>query len=104
MGGFNGYHRDVVGDVFFPLQCAISLGPSGRDDGGELALLDVRPGRKRHFKQVSTDPGDAVLFCTRDRLCPIAGLYGLQPVLHGVTEVREERYSIGLPFHEYAGD
>lgn len=33
----------------------------------------------------------------------IAGLYGHQPVMHGVQEVRAERYAVGIPFHEYAG-
>lgn len=52
---------------------------------------------------IPTEIGDAVIFCTRDRLTPIAGLYGRQPVLHGVQEVRAERFAIGIPFHDYAG-
>jgi hypothetical protein len=34
---------------------------------------------------------------------PIAGLYGRQPVMRGVQEVRAERYALGIPFHDYAG-
>ena len=46
--------------------------------------------------------GDALLFCTRDRLVPIGGVYGLQPVKHGVAEITDgTRVVLGLPFHEY---
>jgi uncharacterized protein len=102
-GGFNAFHRDVHGAMFFPLQMAVSLGPATREDGGELALVDQRPGKRKRVRVVGTDPGDAVVFCTRDRLSPIAGLYGRQPVLHGVQEVRAERFAVGIPFHDYAG-
>jgi hypothetical protein len=32
----------------------------------------------------------------------VAGVLGLQPVLHGLTGVgTTERYALGLPFHEH---
>jgi uncharacterized protein len=102
-GGFNGFHRDLHGTVVFPLQLAVSLGPAAIDDGGELALVDDRPGKRKRVRVLRTDIGDAAVFCTRDRLCPIAGLYGRQPVMHGVQEVRAERYAAGIPFHDYLG-
>lgn len=102
-GGFNGFHRDVHGALFFPLQLAISLGPARLADGGEFALVDERPGKRKRVRVLATDVGDAIVFCTRDRLTPIAGLYGRQPVMHGVQVVRAERYTVGIPFHDYAG-
>ncbi len=102
-GGFNGFHRDVYGSIYFPLQMAVSLGPSRSTDGGEFALVDDRPGKRKRIRVLPTDIGDAIIFCTRDRLAPIAGLYGRQPVMHGVQEVRAERYAVGIPFHDYAG-
>ena len=46
--------------------------------------------------------GDAVLFCTRDRLVRVGDVYGLQPVKHGVTPIAAGmRYVLGVPFHEY---
>jgi hypothetical protein len=102
-GGFNGFHRDVHGAIYFPLQLAVSLGPAALGDGGEFALVDDRPGKRKRVRTVATGPGDAVIFCTRDRLCPIAGLYGRQPVMHGAQEVRCERYVVGIPFHDYQG-
>jgi uncharacterized protein len=101
--GFNGFHRDVYGSIYFPLQMAISLGPALFADGGEFALVDDRPGKRKRIRVIPTDIGDAIVFCTRDRLTPIAGLYGRQPVMHGVQEVRAERYAVGIPFHDYAG-
>jgi hypothetical protein len=102
-GGFNGFHRDVYGSIYFPLQLAVSLGPARSADGGELALIDDRPGKRKRVRALATEPGDAIVFCTRDRLTPIAGLYGRQPVMHGVQEVRAERFAVGIPFHDYAG-
>jgi hypothetical protein len=101
-GGFNAFHRDVFGDVVFPLQLAITLGPGSSDDGGgELLLRDERPGKER-VTRVATRVGDGVLFCTRARLVQIGGLHGLQSVLHGVSPVcSEERYAAGIPFHDY---
>jgi hypothetical protein len=102
-GGFNGFHRDVYGPIFFPLQMALSLGPAGIGDGGDIALIDDRPGRRKRVRTIATDIGDAVIFCTRDRLCSIAGLWARQAVMHGVEEVRVERYAAGIPFHDYQG-
>jgi len=82
---------------------AVSLGPATIADGGEFALIDDRPGKRKRIRIIATEIGDAVIFCTRDRLCPIAGLYGRQPVMHGVQEVRTERYAVGIPFHDYLG-
>jgi hypothetical protein len=103
-GGFNGFHRDVCGDLAFPLQLAVTLGPEpGATGGGDLLLLDERPGRRR-VRALRTDPGDGALFCARARMVRIAGIFGLQPVLHAVDVVTaKERYAVGVPFHEYTG-
>jgi hypothetical protein len=46
--------------------------------------------------------GDAVLFCTRDRLARVGDTYGLQPVMHGVEPITSgTRLVLGVPFHEY---
>ena len=102
-GGFNGFHRDVYGSIFFPLQMAVSLGPARIGDGGDFALIDDRPGRRKRVRAIATDIGDAMIFCTRDRLWPIAGVFARQAVMHGVQEVRVERYAAGIPFDDYQG-
>jgi hypothetical protein len=106
-GGFNAPHRDLRGSVFFPIQMAVVLSPR-RDQaadgfgGGEFQLLDVPERPKSRRRAIAAGLGDAVLFCTRDRLVPIGGVYGLQPVKHGVAEISDgTRVVLGVPFHEY---
>lgn len=98
----NALHRDVYGSVYFPLQCAVSLGPAGCENGGRFILMDERPGKRKRSREIATAMGDAVVFCTRDRLVSIAGVYGRQPVKHGVSPVTALRFALGIPFHEYA--
>ncbi len=109
-GGFNGLHRDLRGSVYFPIQMAIVLSPRADPDnpdscgfrGGEFLLCDVPERRKSRRRSVPAGLGDAILFCTRDRLLPVGGLYGLQPVKHGVARITAgTRYVLGVPFHEY---
>src|SRR5262249_7892242 len=94
-GGFNALHRDIRGKVFFPIQFAVVL--SSRADpnisdsqgflGGDFLFCDVPETRKSKRQQLSAGQGDAVLFCTRDRLVNVGGVYGLQPVKHGVSPI-----------------
>jgi uncharacterized protein len=109
-GGFNALHRDLRGEVFFPIQMAVLLSPRCDQgdacpdafQGGEFLLCDVPEGRKSRRQEVSLGMGDAVLFCTRDRLARVGRVYGLQPVKHGVARVAAgTRYALGAPFHEY---
>jgi hypothetical protein len=106
-GGFNALHRDLRGAVFFPMQMAVVLSPR-RDqagdgfDGGEFRFRDVPERPKSRRRAVAAGIGDAVLFCTRDRLVPVGGVHGLQPVKHGVAEISGgTRVVLGVPFHEY---
>jgi hypothetical protein len=104
-GGFNAPHRDLRGRVFFPIQLAVVLSPRVDQapdgfEGGDFLFCDEGP--KPHRRQFPAGQGDALLFCTRDRLRPIGGAYGLQPVKHGATEITAgERLVLGVPFHEY---
>jgi hypothetical protein len=109
-GGFNALHRDLRGAVFFPIQMAVVLSPLADPSeaqadgfrGGEFLLCDVPEGKKSHRRKVAAGLGDAVLFCTRDRLVPVGGVYGLQPVKHGVAPITAgTRLVLGVPFHEY---
>src|SRR5262245_54601252 len=109
-GGFNALHRDLRGTVFFPIQMAVVLSrradPSdpaaGGFSGGNFLLADVPEGNKAHRRSFPAGQGDALLFCTRDRLVRIGGAYGLQPVKHGVARITDgTRVVLGIPFHEY---
>ncbi len=106
-GGFNALHRDLRGEIFFPIQLAVVLSPRAVEsdngfEGGDVLFCDV-PGRpKSQRRALEAGLGDAVLFCTRDRLVRVGGTYGLQPVKHGVAPITAgTRFVLGLPFHEY---
>ena len=109
-GGFNALHRDLRGAVYFPIQMAVVL--SERADptvpeasgfqGGEFLLCDVPERKKSKRRELAAGLGDVILFCTRDRLVPVGGVYGLQPVKHGVAPITAgTRFVLGVPFHEY---
>jgi hypothetical protein len=109
-GGFNAPHRDIRGDIFFPVQLVVVL--SSRNDcllsdsnafaGGEFLFCD-EPDRKPSDRcTVSAGLGDAVLFCTQARLVPVGGVYGLKPVKHGLNRITAgSRYALGVPFHDF---
>jgi hypothetical protein len=109
-GGFNALHRDLRGSVFLPIQMAVILSPrmDPSDDqgtgflGGDFLLCDVPESKRSMRREVAAGLGDALLFCTRDRLVSVGGAYGLQPVKHGVAPITTGvRYVLGVPFHEY---
>jgi hypothetical protein len=106
-GGFNALHRDLRGRVFFPIQLAVVLSPRADQapdgfEGGAFLFCDVPEGPKARRREVAAGLGDAVLFCTRDRLVQIGGAYGLQPVKHGMAPLTAgSRTVLGVPFHEY---
>jgi hypothetical protein len=109
-GGFNALHRDLRGEVFFPLQVAVVLSPRAGQatpdlegfTGGDFLFCDVPERAKSRRREVAAGLGDGVLFCTRDRLERVGGSHGLQPVKHGVTEITSgTRLVLGVPFHEY---
>jgi uncharacterized protein len=109
-GGFNALHRDLRGTVFFPIQMAVVLSPRvDREDantqgfqGGAFLFCDSPEGKKARRQEVALGLGDAVLFCTRDRLVRTGGVVGLQPVKHGAAPITlGTRFVLGVPFHEY---
>ncbi|HYV35771.1 MAG TPA: 2OG-Fe(II) oxygenase [Gemmataceae bacterium] len=109
-GGFNGLHRDLRGEVFFPIQLAVVLSrrvesldhPKDGFQGGNFLFCDLPEGKKSRRREMAASIGDALLFCTRDRLAAVGGVYGLQPVKHGVTTITAgERFVLGVPFHDY---
>ena len=104
-GGFNAPHRDVRGEVFFPIQLAVVLSPKGEDGftGGEFVLSDDPEDRKSARIIIPAGLGDGILFTTRERMVPIGGSYGRQSVKHGVNVITSgTRFVLGLPFHEFA--
>jgi uncharacterized protein len=107
-GGFNALHRDLRGDVYFPIQLAVVLSPRADEarepgfQGGEFLFCDVPEAEKSQRRMVPAGLGDDLLFCTRDRIVRVGDTFGLQPVKHGVAMITAGvRFVLGLPFHEY---
>ena len=99
-GGFNALHRDIRGDVYFPIQLVIVLNEGFT--GGQFEFCDEPERKKSDRRVIPAKKGDAILFCTSHRLVQIGGAYGLKPINHGMMQVTSgSRSAIGIPFHEY---
>ena len=101
-GGYNNLHRDLYGDVVFPLQVTIMLSRPGTDfTGGAFLLVEQRPRMQSRGHAIALAQGAAVVFACRDR--PAAGARGAYRVgvRHGVATVDGgTRTTLGLIFHD----
>ncbi|MEZ5666919.1 MAG: 2OG-Fe(II) oxygenase [Alphaproteobacteria bacterium] len=101
-GDYNCLHRDLYGDIHFPLQAAILLDAPGRDfAGGEFVLVEQRPRMQSRAAVVPLGQGQAVLFAVDAR--PRRGVRGDHRVTlrHGVSRVRAgRRHVLGIIFHD----
>ncbi|HTF22494.1 MAG TPA: 2OG-Fe(II) oxygenase [Candidatus Limnocylindria bacterium] len=101
-GGFNCLHRDLYGEISFPLQMVFLLGQHGRDwEGGEFILVEQQPRAQSKPQVVIADQGQAIIFTTHYR--PVKGSRGYYRVnlRHGVSRVhRGTRYTLGIIFHD----
>jgi uncharacterized protein len=103
-GDWNALHRDLYGELIFPLQVVINLNEPGvAHIGGEFLLVEQRP-RAQSRGTVTTLPrGHGYIFTTSER--PVRSIRGWSAVLvrHGVSTIRSgERYTLGLVFHDAA--
>jgi hypothetical protein len=103
-GDWNALHRDLYGDLVFPLQVVVNLSNPGVDHtGGEFLLLEQRPRAQSRGTATLVPQGHGYLFTTRDRPVSSARGWTAAPVRHGVSVIRSgERYTLGLVFHDAA--
>lgn len=103
-GDWNALHRDLYGDLVFPLQVVINLSNPGIDHtGGEFVLYEQRPRAQSRATATLIPHGHGLIFTTSDR--PVRGSRGWSaaPVRHGVSAVRSgQRFSLALVFHDAA--
>jgi hypothetical protein len=103
-GDWNALHRDLYGDLVFPLQVVVNLSDPGADHtGGEFLLLEQRPRAQSRGTAVTVPQGHGLVFTTRDR--PVRSVRGWSagPVRHGVSVIRSgQRFTLGLVFHDAA--
>lgn len=101
---WNALHRDLYGDLVFPLQVVINLNEPGVDHtGGEFLLLEQRPRAQSRGTSTLLPYGHGYLFTTRDRPVRSARGWSAAPVRHGVSAIRSgERHTLALVFHDAA--
>ena len=101
-GDWNALHRDVFGEMVFPLQVVVGLDEPGVDfTGGEFLMVEQRPRAQSRGHSTTLPQGHALVFTTRDR--PVASKRGWSnaPMRHGVSTVRSgRRHTLGLVFHD----
>jgi uncharacterized protein len=103
-GDWNALHRDLYGDLVFPLQVVIGLDRPGDDyTGGEFIVVEQRP-RAQSRATASTIPrGHGLVFTTRDRPVRTQRGWSSGPLRHGVSTVHSgRRHTLGLVFHDAA--
>lgn len=101
---WNALHRDLYGELVFPLQVVINLNQPGVDHtGGEFLLMEQRPRAQSKGTATLVPQGHGYLFTTRDRPVRSARGWSAAPVRHGVSIVRSgTRHTLGLVFHDAA--
>lgn len=101
-GDWNALHRDLYGDLVFPLQVVIGLNEPEVDyTGGEFTIVEQRPRAQSRATVIRVERGEAVVFTTRDRPVRSARGWSNGPVRHGVSVVRSgQRHALGLIFHD----
>lgn len=103
-GDWNALHRDLYGDLVFPLQVVINLSSPDTDyTGGEFLLVEQRLRAQSRGMATQLPQGHGYVFTTRERPVRSARGWSAAPVRHGVSVVRSgERYAMGLIFHDAA--
>ena len=101
-GDWNALHRDLYGDLVFPLQVVVGLDRPGVDyTGGELVVVEQRPRAQSRATTTMLPHGTAVVFTTRDRPVRSSRGWSAAPMRHGVSVVRRgARHALGLLFHD----
>jgi uncharacterized protein len=103
-GDWNALHRDLYGELVFPLQVVINLSEPGVDHtGGEFLLYEQRPRAQSRATATLIPHGHGLVFTTRDRPVQSARGWSAAPVRHGVSVIRSgRRFTLGLVFHDAA--
>jgi hypothetical protein len=101
-GDWNALHRDLYGDLVFPLQVVINLDEPGVDHtGGEFLLVEQRLRAQSRGTSTTIPQGAAMVFTTRERPVQSSRGWSKGPVRHGVSILRSGvRHTLGLVFYD----
>jgi hypothetical protein len=101
-GDWNALHRDLYGELVFPLQVVINLSHPGIDHtGGEFLLYEQRRRAQSRCTATVVPHRHGLVFTTRERPVPTRRGWSAAPVRHGVSLIRTgTRFALGLVFHD----
>ncbi len=101
-GDWNALHRDLYGELLFPLQVVLALDcPADDFTGGEFVVVEQRPRAQSRATATAIPRGHSLVLTTRDRPVPSARGWANAPMRHGVSTIRSgQRHTLGLQFHD----
>ena len=101
-GDWNALHRDLYGELVFPLQVVVGLDRPGTDyTGGEFVVVEQRPRAQSRATTITIPQGHGAVFTTRDRPVRTARGWSSGPMRHGVSVLRSgRRHTLGLVLHD----
>ncbi len=103
-GDWNALHRDIYGELVFPLQVVIGLDRTDSDfTGGEFVVVEQRPRAQSRVTVTVTviGQGQGLVFTTRDRPVRSSRGWSAAPMRHGVSVLRTGlRRTLGMVFHD----
>ena len=101
-GDWNALHRDLYGDLVFPLQVVIGLDEPDADyTGGEFVVVEQRPHAQSRARTQTIRKGHGIVITTRDRPIESTRGWAAAPMRHGVSTVHSgARHTIGLLLHD----
>jgi len=101
-GDWNALHRDLYGDLVFPLQVVIGLDAPGVDySGGEFVVVEQRPRAQSRATARAIPQGHGLVFTTRDRPLRSTRGWSTAAIRHGVSTLHSgQRRTLGLIFHD----
>ena len=101
-GDWNTLHRDLYGDLVFPIQVVIGLDRPGRTTPA-ASSSSSSSGLVRQSRATATviGQGQGLIFTTSDRPVESKRGWSAAPMRHGVSVVRSgRRRTLGLVFHD----
>jgi len=101
-GDWNALHRDLYGELVFPLQVVIGLDSPGEDyTGGEFVVVEQRPRAQSRATTLTIPRGHGIVVTTRARPIRSARGWAAAPMRHGVSTLHTGvRHTLGLIFHD----
>ena len=103
-GDWNALHRDLYGELVFPLQVVINLTkPDVDHTGGEFVIVEQRPRAQSRATSIVIPYGHGLVVTTRDRPIRSARGWSAAPARHGISVIRSgRRVTLGVLFHDAA--